>query len=101
MALKKMLSEPRAHKMRRVLNLLLFGWCFFAACSKPSYHPELVPYMIEERMLKSRISVEQGLSDSLTALQKRYDIDLEHEKAVLKDHPELWVRLLKELQRGK
>lgn len=57
--------------------------------------------MIEERTLRSRVSLDQGLADSLVALQTKYHLDLEHEIALLNKHPELWVKLLKELQRGK
>jgi len=71
---------------------------FSLFCTKHDYNPQLVDYLKAEKDLKKRVSKEQGLSDSIKVLQKKYRIDLEKELSKLKDNPKAWLKLLKELK---
>jgi hypothetical protein len=68
------------------------------SCPKQDYNPELVKYLRAEKELRNRITEEQGLSDSLKRLQKKYNIDLDKELKTLSKNPEAWVKILKELK---
>ena len=66
-----------------------------------AYNPGLAQYLKAERELRRRVSAEQGLEDSLSVLRKKFQINVEKELAKIKNDPEAWLKLLKELQDGK
>ncbi|MEO0215470.1 MAG: hypothetical protein ABIL70_09685 [candidate division WOR-3 bacterium] len=73
---------------------------FFGAlitCKKEVYNPKLPAYLRAENELRSRISPEQGLSDSIVNLQKRYRINPDKELKRLEKNPDAWLKLIKEL----
>jgi len=57
----------------------------------------LAAYLKEERELRKRVDENEGLNDSITNLQQRYNMDVEKEISKLNDNPEVWLRLLEEL----
>lgn len=69
-----------------------------AGCSRDNYHLKIVEYLKAERDLRKRVSEEYGLADSIKILQKKYHLNLDKELAKIKDNPEAWIRLLKELE---
>ncbi len=67
-------------------------------CAKKSpYNPKLIEYLKAERELRSKIAPEEGLSDSIVNLQKRYRINPDKELKKLKENPDAWLKLCKEL----
>lgn len=79
------------------LKVLVFVIAITISCGKKSYNPHLVEYLKAERNLRKNVSEQEGLSDSIAALQKRYKINLEKEFSKLRDEPDGWLKLLKEL----
>uniref|UniRef100_A0A7C4XEL0 Uncharacterized protein n=1 Tax=candidate division WOR-3 bacterium TaxID=2052148 RepID=A0A7C4XEL0_UNCW3 len=82
-----------------LLTLLIFA--FFTFCKKAPYSPRLPEYIKAEKELRKDITPEQGLDDSIANLQKKYRIELKRELEKLKNNPESWLRLIKELTDGK
>jgi hypothetical protein len=70
-------------------------------CTKHNYHPRLIEYLKAEKDLRTRIAEEQGLEDSIKVLQQKYNIDLDEELAKLRENPEDWIEVLKELRESK
>lgn len=70
----------------------------FLNCGKETLNPHLVEYLREERKLRRRINENEGLSDSISLLQQRYNIDIEKEISKLNDNPDRWLELLEELK---
>jgi len=66
-------------------------------CTKEHHTHQLAAYLKEERELRKRVDENEGLNDSITNLQQRYNIDVEKEISKLNDNPEVWLRLLEEL----
>ena len=71
---------------------------FILSCTKQDYNPKLIEYLRAEKDLRNRISDKQILSDSINVLQKRYHIDPELELSKLKDNPDAWLKLVRELK---
>lgn len=83
----------------QMINIFLLIASIF--CSNQNYNPHLVEYLRAEMELRKRVSIEQGLEDSINVLQKKYRIDLKKEFARLSDQPQAWYRLIKELRSEK
>lgn len=66
-------------------------------CTTEDHTRQLAAYLKEERELRRRVSENEGLNDSIAKLQQRYNIDVEKEISKLNDNPEVWLRLLEEL----
>lgn len=69
----------------------------FLFCTEDDHIGQLAAYLTEEREMRRRVSENEGLNDSLSDLQQRYNIDREKEISKLHDNPEVWLRLLEEL----
>ncbi len=80
------------------LKFVIVIFAVLISCTKQDYKPKLVEYLKAEKELRKRVSEEQGLNDSLTILQQKYDINLEKEISKFTDNPETWLKLLKELK---
>jgi hypothetical protein len=70
----------------------------FLNCGKETHNPHLVEYLREERKLRRRINENEGLSDSISLLQQKYNIDIEKEISKLNNSPDRWLELLEELK---
>lgn len=82
--------------MAIVKNIILIPlFLLFVFCSTNDFNPVLVDYIRAEREMKKKIPQNQGLDDSLIALQKRLKIDVDKELKKVKNRPELWIKLLK------
>ncbi len=62
-----------------------------------NYNPRLPAYLKAEKELRSRVTSEQGLDDSISLLVKKFKIKPEKEIAGLKDKPRAWLSLIDEL----
>lgn len=71
---------------------------FILSCTKQDYNPKLIEYLRAEKDLRNKISDKQILSDSINVLQKRYHLDPELELSKLKDNPDAWLKLVRELK---
>ncbi len=71
------------------------------ACAQKEYNPKLLLYLKAEKVLRQKLSEDQGLGDSLKVLQHKYHINLEKELAKLRHNPEAWFKLIKDLKIGK
>uniref|UniRef100_A0A7C4XMZ1 Lipoprotein n=1 Tax=candidate division WOR-3 bacterium TaxID=2052148 RepID=A0A7C4XMZ1_UNCW3 len=69
----------------------------FLSCSDSDYNSKLAEYIKRERELRKSITNNQELEDSLKALRKRFGIDLKKELKKLDRKPEIWVRLLNDI----
>ena len=88
-------------KLKIKIPIILFVLVVVITCTKSDYNPNLVEYIKDEKELRSRITEEQGLSDSIKILQQKHNIDLEEELSKLSDNPEDWIKLLKDLKIAK
>jgi len=88
-------------KFQLKIPIILFVLAILIACGQRDYNPNLVEYIKAEKELRSRITAEQGLSDSIKILQQKHNIDLEEELSKLSDNPEDWIKLLKDLKIAK
>jgi signal recognition particle receptor subunit beta len=101
---KSQIPNPKSQiisKFQLKIPIILFVLVVVIACTKSDYNPNLVEYIKAEKELRSRITEEQGLSDSIKILQQKYNIDLEEELSKLSDNPEDWIKLLKDLKIAK
>ena len=81
-------------------NLKFFSIIFFTVfcCGhKSEYNPKLVDYLKAERELRKHINQSDILQDSLQILQKSFKINPEKELKKLENNPDIWVKLLKEI----
>ena len=83
--------------MLKATELGLISILFFAVCAR-DYNPKLVEYLKAEKDTRRRIAPAY-LEDSIKVLQKKYHFDPEKELAILQRNPELWIKLIKELQK--
>ncbi len=81
--------------MAIIIRIALITLLLSLSCRKSDYNPKLVDYLKAERELRKRIPANQGLADSLVALQKNYRMDVEKELRKLHDKPESWIKLLR------
>ncbi len=79
-------------------KLVIIASAAMLFCTQHNYHPKLVEYLRAEKELRKRVTEEQGLNDSINVLRQKYDIDLEKEFSRIKDNPEAWIELFKELK---
>lgn len=78
-------------------NLILAVAVLFLSCTQQTYDPHLLEYLKAEKDLRTRITEEQGLNDSLRVLQQHYKINKEKELSKLKKNPEAWLQLIKDI----
>jgi hypothetical protein len=83
------------------IPIILFVLAILIDCGQRDYNPKLIEYIEAEKELRSRITEEQGLSDSIKILQQKHNIDLEEELSKLSDNPEEWIKLFKDLKIAK
>jgi hypothetical protein len=81
----------------RTRSLILAVAILFLSCTQRTYDPHLLEYLKAEKDLRTRISEEQGLNDSIRVLQQRYKIHREKALSKLKKNPEEWLRLIKDI----
>lgn len=79
-------------------RLIFFIVSVMLVCTKQDYNPKLVEYLRKTRELHERLTEQEGLDDSIKVLQRKYKIDLDKELSKLRDDPEGWIKLLKELK---
>ena len=84
--------------MKIKIPITLFVLTILIDCGQQDYNPKLIEYIEAEKELRSKISEEQGLSDSIKILQQKHNIDLEEELSKLSDNPENWIKLIKDLK---
>ena len=94
-------NQETISKLKIKILIILFVLVVVITCTKSDYNPNLVEYIKAEKELRSRITEEQGLSDSIKILQQKHNIDLEEELSKLSDNPEDWIKLLKDLKIAK
>lgn len=68
------------------------------SCTRDRFDARLVAYVEAERALRQRIHDEQVLSDSLRALQKELNIDLERSLVQISKNPEDWLSFFNALE---
>ncbi|KPJ74184.1 hypothetical protein AMJ52_01620 [candidate division TA06 bacterium DG_78] len=78
-------------------SLILAVAILFLSCTQQTYDPHLLEYLKAEKDLRTRITEEQGLNDSLRVLQQHYKINKERELSKLKKNPEAWLQLIKDI----
>jgi hypothetical protein len=83
--------EYKPHFFIVVFIFLLFS------CTQQKYNPRLLEYLQAEKDLRTRITEDQGLNDSLHVLQQHYKINKEEELSKLKKNPEAWLQLIKDI----
>ncbi len=84
--------------MLRTFRCLCGALLLLAVCARERIDRRFVTYLQQERTVRQTIQDEQTLSDSLKALQKRFNIDRAQELARLSDNPEDWLYLLEALE---
>jgi hypothetical protein len=77
--------------------LFLLTVIALTACSQ-NYSPKLPVYLKAEKALRSRVTPEQGLEDSIDMLAAKFNIRTDRELARLRNDPQSWVRLIDDLQ---
>jgi hypothetical protein len=83
-----------------LITTLLYG-CLTGCLGKPPSLHRLTGYLRAERNLNLRISPGPIRSDSLRILGRDFRIDPERSISRLRGNPELWEKLLKELNNEK
>jgi len=94
-------KQEARNKLKIKIPIILFVLTILIDCGQQDYNPKLVDYIKAEKELRSRITEEKGLSDSIKILQQKHNIDLEKELSKLADNPENWIKLLKDLKIAK
>lgn len=69
-----------------------------SVCAQKNIDRRFVVYLQQEKALRQKINDENALSDSLEALQKRFNIDRAQQLARVSDNPENWLFLLETLE---
>jgi len=69
-----------------------------SVCARKGIDRRFVTYLQQEKALRQKILNENALSDSLEALQKRFNIDRAQQLARVSDNPENWLFLLEALE---
>ncbi|KPK70734.1 hypothetical protein AMJ87_08340 [candidate division WOR_3 bacterium SM23_60] len=76
----------------------LCGALLLVVCARERIDRRLVAYLQQERTVRQKVQDEQTLSDSLKALQKRFNVDRAQQLARVSDNPEDWLYLLEALE---
>ncbi|HEX7320753.1 MAG TPA: hypothetical protein VF399_10420 [bacterium] len=84
-------------KNRPKLLILFLSVLALTICSQ-NYNPKLPAYLKAEKELRSRVTPEQGLKDSIDMLAAKFNINPEREVVRFKSSPQSWVRLLNDIQ---
>ena len=88
----------KLNRLKRLERLLIFLAPLILFACRQNYNPRLPAYLKAEKELRSRVTPEQGLKDSINLLAAKFNIDPEREVARLKYDPQSWVRLINEIQ---
>ena len=84
--------------MRPTLGGLCLVLILLLVCAQKNINRRFVEYLQQEKALRQKILNENALSDSLEALQKRFNIDRAQQLARVSDNPENWLFLLEALE---
>ena len=84
--------------MRPTLGGLCLVLILLSVCAQKNIDRRFVEYLQHEKALRQKILNENALSDSLEALQKRFNIDRAQQLARVSDNPENWLFLLEALE---
>lgn len=84
--------------MLRTLGGLCLVLILLSVCAQKGIDRRFVAYLQHEKALRQKIHDENVLSDSLEALQKKFDIDRGQLLARVSNNPENWLFLLEALE---